>query len=266
MIADGFGADKHGKDETQSSRRKTRGHRGGNDGTGPSFRAHALSCGGLLLYGLKARSVTVILARISYDEAYPGIEILPRSRNWWAWLKGTPPECIHLGEECDWIATLLPDTLYLRGKRAQRRDPIRPEITLCRECLARAIGEELESFAGRVVAFEPDAELFTQYFFVAQPDFEAAGLRPEVAQAIAQRSNPGHTVCEECGQAARWLWFSREQVGGLDEVEKIAESPGEWLCAKHGARNLLAAFERIADANIFYMNLPYGEAGAYVWI
>jgi hypothetical protein len=215
---------------------------------------------------LKARSVTVILASISHDEAYPGIEILPRSRNWWAWLKGTPPECIHLGERCDWIATLLPDTLYLRGKRAQRRDPIRPEITLCRECLARAIGEELESFAGRVVAFEPDAQLFTQYFFVAQPDFEAAGLRPEVAQAIAQRSNQGDKVCEECAQAARWLWFSREQVGSLDEVEKIAESPGEWLCAKHGARNLLAAFERLADANIFYMNLPYGEAGAYVWI
>jgi hypothetical protein len=29
---------------------------------------------------------------------------------------------------------------------------------------------------------------------------------------------------------------------------------------------LLAAFERIAEANVFYMNLPYGEAGAYVWI
>lgn len=227
----------------------------------------ALSRSGLVLYGFaSAWGVTVILARISHDEAYPGIEILPRSRNWWAWLKGTPPECVHLGEQCDWIATLLPDTLYLRGKRAQRRDPVRPEITLCRECLAGTVTSELESFHGRAVAFEPDPELFTQYFFVAQPDFEAAGLRPEVAQAIAERLKQGGTACAQCGQAAKWLWFSREQVGSLDEVEKIAESPGEWFCAKHGARNLLAAFERIAEANVFYMNLPYGEAGAYLWI
>jgi hypothetical protein len=127
------------------------------------------------------------VARISYDEAYPAIELLPRSHNWWAWLKGTPPECIHLGEECDWIATLLPDTLYLRGKRSTKRDPPRPEITLCRECLNDAIAAELESFPGRVVAFEPDAEIFTQYFFVAQPDFAPVGLRPEVSEAIGKR-------------------------------------------------------------------------------
>ena len=227
---------------------------------------HAFFAGVCYYTTLETWGALKTLSRISYDEAYPGIEILPRSRNWWAWLKGTPPECIHLGEECDWIATLLPDTLYLRGKRAQRRDAVRPEITLCRDCLASAVATELESFPGRVVAFEPDAEIFTQYFFVAHPDFEAAGLRPEVAQAIAQRLNQSDRVCAECGQAANWLWFSREQVASLDEVEKIAESPGEWFCAKHGAPNLLAAFERIADANIFYMNLPYGEAGAYVWI
>ena len=215
---------------------------------------------------LEPRGARDNLSRIPYDQAYAGIEILPRSRNWWAWLKGTPPECVHLGEQCDWIATLLPDTLYLRGKRAQRREPVRPEITMCRECLARAVASELESFSGRTVAFEPDAQIFTQYFFVAQADFEAAGLRPEVAQAIAGRLNEGGKVCSECGDAAKWLWFSREQVDSLDEVDRIAESPGEWFCAKHGARNLLAAFERITDANIFYMNLPYGEAGAYVWI
>jgi hypothetical protein len=206
------------------------------------------------------------LSRISYDEAYPGIEILPRSRNWWAWLKGTPPECIHLGEDCDWIATLLPDTLYLKGKRAQRSDLVRPEITLCRRCLESAIAADLESFAGRVVAFEPDPELFTQYFFVGQPDFQAAGLRPDVAASIAKRLGQNDQACSECGFPAKWLWFSREEIASLDEVARIAEAPGEWYCAKHGARNLLAAFARIGDANIFYMNLPYGEAGAYVWI
>lgn len=215
---------------------------------------------------LEALGARNILNRISYDEAYPGIAILPRSRNWWAWLKGTPPECVHLGEECGWIATLLPDTLYLKGKRAQRSDLVRPEITLCRECLESAVLADLESFEGRVVGFEPDAELFTQYFFVGHSDFEAAGLRPEVAQAIAGRLKQGDTVCAECGSSASWLWLSREQVPSLDEVEQIAAAPGEWYCAKHGARNLLATFARISDANIFYMNLPYGEGGAYVWI
>lgn len=215
---------------------------------------------------LEARGARNNLSPISYDEAYPGIEILPRSRNWWAWLKGTPPECIHLGEECGWIVTLLPDTLYLKGKRAQRSEIVRPEITLCRECLESAVATELESFDGRVVGFEPDAALFTQYFFVGQPDFESAGLRPEVAQAIAGRLKQDDAVCSECGLPAKWLWLSREQVPSLDEVRQIAAAPGEWFCAKHGARNLLVAFARIADANIFYMNLPYGEAGAYVWI
>ena len=38
------------------------------------------------------------------------------------------------------------------------------------------------------------------------------------------------------------------------------------VAEKHGARKLLGAFERMAEANVFYMNLPYGAAGAYIWI
>jgi hypothetical protein len=117
-----------------------------------------------------------------------------------------------------------------------------------------------------VVAFEPDAEIFTQYFFVAQSDFEAVGLRPEVSDAIAQRLAQSGGSCVECGFAATWLWFSHQQIASLDEVEQVAAAPGTAFCARHGARNLLAAFDRIKEANVFYMNLPYGEAGAYVWI
>lgn len=143
---------------------------------------------------------------------------------------------------------------------------MRPEVTLCRECLTDVVQEELESFSGRIVAFEPDAEIFTQYFFVGLDDFEAAGLLQEVSGAIEMRLDQLDQVCSECGQAAKWLWFSRGQVASLDEVERIGAAPGKWFCAKHGARNLLGAFERMHEANIFYMNLPYGEAGAYVWI
>jgi hypothetical protein len=206
------------------------------------------------------------LARISYEAAYPAIELSRRSRNWWAWLKGTPAECIHLDGDQRWMATLLPDTLYLRGKRAIRRDPLRPEVSLCRDCLMNVAAGELQSYPGRVVAFEPDAETFTQYFFVAAPDFEAAGLRPEVAVALAKRLAQNAPACTECARAANWLWFSREAVGSLDEVDKIAEGAGDWYCPAHGSRRLCATFENIADANVFYMNLPYGEAGAYVWI
>jgi hypothetical protein len=206
------------------------------------------------------------LARISYEAAYPGIELSRRSRNWWAWLKGTPAECVHLDGGHPWMATLLPDTLYLRGKRALRRDAVRPEVSLCRDCLLKVAAGELEAYPGRVVAFEPDAETFTQYFFVAAPDFEAAGLRPEVAAALAKRLTQDAPSCSECARPANWLWFSRDAIGSLDEVEKIAGEAGEWFCRTHGARKLGAAFESIAEANVFYMNLPYGEAGAYVWI
>jgi len=206
------------------------------------------------------------LARISFREAYPGLQILPRSRNWWARLKGTAPECIHLGADIRWIAAVLPDTLYLRGKRANRREPVRPEVSLCLECFSDTFVAELESFPGRVVAFEPDPAVFTQYFFVGTTDFEAAGLAPETSVAITVRLEQNGETCRECSGGATWLWFSQEQIQSLDEVELIATAPGEVFCGKHGARKLLSAFEKFAEANIFYMNLPYGEQGAYVWI
>jgi len=228
--------------------------------------ARGIAIGNLLPYGSEARSARKKLARISYEAAYPGIRLSPSSRNWWARLKGTAPECIHLREDVSWMAALLPDTLYLRGKRAQRRDSPRPEVSVCHACLVQTIAEELAAFPGRVVAFEPDAEIFTQYFFVATEDFDAVGLAPETAAAIGKRLKQSGETCSECSNQAKWLWFSRAEVESLDEVEKIGGSSGEWLCPKHGAKKLLASFEAIPEANIFYMNLPYGDAGAYVWI
>jgi hypothetical protein len=205
------------------------------------------------------------LAVISYEEAYPGIDFLPRSRNWWAWLKGTPAECAHLDSEINWIASLLPDAVYLRGKRAVRRELARPEVSLCRACLIQIIADELMAYSGRVVAFEPDPK-FTQYFFVATPDFGPSGLAPEVASAIEKRLANDRQTCTTCERQATWLWFSREQVASLDEFERIAESAGEWFCSEHGTAMLCVAFRKIPEANLFYMNLPYGESGAYVWI
>ncbi len=203
---------------------------------------------------------------IPYDDAYPHIDFLPRSRNWWSWLKGTPAECIHLATEASWIATLVPDIVFLRGKRRRRRDNIRPEITLCRECLAETATPEIAEYEGQVVAFEPDPELLSQYFFVERADFSEAGLAPDVSAAIAKRLEHNGGPCQVCGQASTWQWFSREQVGTLDDVEAIAAAAAEPFCAKHGGDKLFAAFQKFDEANIFYMNLPYGESGAYVWI
>ncbi|MGH9704900.1 MAG: hypothetical protein ACRD4K_16110 [Candidatus Acidiferrales bacterium] len=206
------------------------------------------------------------MARVTLEQAYPGIEIRPNSRNWWAWLKGTPAECIHMDHALAWMATLVPDVLYLRGKAATRRQPRRPEISLCRPCLFSVVEGELASYSGRIVAFEPDPDLVSQYFFAGTGDFEAVGLQKEVRESIEQRlAQPGQT-CQECSRPASWLWFSRDQVETLDDVAAISAAPGDSFCSAHGAEKFCRSLANIPEANLFYMNLPYGDTGAYVWI
>jgi len=206
------------------------------------------------------------VARLPLEQAYPGLVFRPRTRNWWARLTRVPPECVHLETEQAWMATLVPDTLYLRGKAAPRRKLERPEVSLCRACLLGVLWTELAAYSGRVVCFEPDAETFTQYFFVAEPDFAAAGFEPEVAAAIERRLAGLTGACSECSRPATWLWLSRQDVASLDDFGHIRAAAGRRLCAEHGVRALSGALEACAEANLFYMNVPYGESGAYVWI
>jgi hypothetical protein len=205
-------------------------------------------------------------ARVSHEEAYPGIRFLPSSLNWWARLKGVPAECVHLEDERDWMASLVPDTLYLQGKAARRREPVRPEVSLCRDCFLEIFRREFQEFTGRGVAIEPDGESFSQYFFVSAPDFDAAGLLPAVQDALEVRLAKDAGACSECSRAATWDWLSRSEVADLSDVTAISQAAGTKLCAMHAARKISEAFERIHEANLYYVNLPYGEAGAYVWI
>ena len=210
------------------------------------------------------------------EQAYPAISFRWRTRNWWARLTRTAPECIHLENDVSWMATFIPDTLYLSGKAAALRKPARPEICVCRTCLLSALEAELSSYSGRVVAFEPDGDSFSQYFFVAQTDFAAGGLEPTTAAAISRRIEQDWGECERCaaagedpganGRAANWLWISRAEVNSLDEAGRIGMARGESLCAKHGAQKLCEALTGLSEANIFYLNVPYGDAGAYLWI
>lgn len=206
------------------------------------------------------------MARLSYSEAYPGISFRPRTTSWLARLIRMPAECSHLDGKPQWMATFLPDNLFLRGKNRLLRDPARPEVSLCRECLNGLLEKELAAFRGHVLAFEPHGKSVTQYFFVAAPDFEDAGLKSEVAEAISGRLSQNGTGCKTCSRPATWQWISREEVENLDDVGHITSAAGEPLCAEHGARRLCGALAAIPQVNLFYVNVPYGEGGTYVWI
>jgi hypothetical protein len=200
------------------------------------------------------------------EQAYPEIRFRWRSRNWWARLMRMPAECEHLENDGAWMATFIPDTLYLRGKASHRRRPVRPEVSLCLACLRQQMEKDLPAFEGRVVAFEPDNAEVTQYFYVGTDEFSAAGLQPEVAAAISRRLEQQMGSCERCERPATWLWFSREEVPSLDEVGLIAMARAEALCSHHGPEKLFQSFARSREANLFYVNVPYGGSGAYVWI
>jgi hypothetical protein len=208
------------------------------------------------------------MARMAVEAAYPDILFRAKSRNWWARLTRVPAECQHLETEFAWMATYAPDTIYLRGKGRTRHEPARPEVSLCRACLLGQLEPELIEYEGRVVAFEPDAANFSQYFFVSAEEFDAAGLQPAVSAAIAARLKSRSEACEHegCARRATWLWLSRAEVASLDDFGSIGHAAGQRLCARHGAAKLSAAFVGIPEANLFYVNAPYGESGAYVWI
>lgn len=205
------------------------------------------------------------MPRVTHERAYPGIRFRRKSRNWWARLMQLPAECEHLDRDHAWMAMVFPDTLYLKGKAVTQREPARPEVSLCRECFLGLVEPELAAHDARVVAFEPDEEILSQYFFVGRDDLEAAGLRPETAVAIGKRLSGISGTCNECSRAAKWLWISRREVSSLDQTERIDESLGSLLCARHGAGKLCAALGDLKRANLLYVNAPYGDAGAYVW-
>jgi hypothetical protein len=204
--------------------------------------------------------------RAKYEDAYPGLRYLPSSRNWWAKLKGVPAECEHLDQEVDWIASLVPDTLYLRGKAAVRREPVRPEVMMCRDCFLEVLQRELANYDGKVTAFEPDSSAFTQFFFVGPEDFQGAGLLPDLQTSLNARLSRAMGTCELCSTPATWQWFPHASVPDLGDTEAVAAVPGVRLCRPHGIRRLLDCFEKMPEANIYYVNLPYGDSGVYLWI
>src|SRR5258708_32313886 len=157
------------------------------------------------------------MARLSVDQAYPGISIRPRSRSLLARLMRWPAECIHLENGHHWMATFIPDTVYSGGKARLGRNPARPEVSVCLDCLTGLLEPELAAWPSRVVAFEPDGETFTQYFYLGRDDFAAAGLRSEVAAAILTRLEELDGEGSGCGEPATVLWTSGGDACGLHQ-------------------------------------------------
>ncbi len=124
-----------------------------------------------------------------------------------------------------------------------------------------AAQQRAEEVLGRVTLIEMDSPILEAAALV-----DPAGLRSEVSAAIAQRLAERGAACEACSCSAAWLWLSRGDVPSLDDTERVAAAPGKRLCATHGARTLCRALAAFPDVNLFYINAPYGEAGAYVWI
>ena len=98
------------------------------------------------------------------------------------------------------------------------------------------------------------------------PDFSAAGLKPEVAEAIERRLEQSLGTCQGADHPAHWLWIPRVQVESLDAAGDIATAKGQALCPAHGAQQLCEAFAAVSEANLLYVNVPYGQVGAYLWI
>jgi hypothetical protein len=208
------------------------------------------------------------VSKLALEQAYPGIAFRPHTRSWWARLKGVLPECEHLEEEIRWTATYLPDTVYLRGMAKAVREPERPAASLCLKCTLTLLKADASVYTGRVVAFEPDPNQMSQYFFVSKEDFEAAGILPELQRAIDKRLHDIPTDCsaEKCHLRAKWLWIPRKEVSNLDEVALIHAAKGRAFCGGHGVAQLCLALGTMEEANLEYLNAPYAEAGAYVWI
>ena len=170
------------------------------------------------------------MPRLTVQQAYPDLSFRWRTANWFSRLIRMPAECVHLETDSSWMATFLPDNLFLQGKGVKLREPRRPEISLCRECFAKVFEMEASLHAGRVVAFEPDPQSVTQFFFVAAPDFDAAGVEPALAQAIGARLSQGvedSKPCRDCERPATWLWFSRAAVPNLDATGQVSTATGE---------------------------------------
>ncbi len=96
-----------------------------------------------------------------------------------------PAECIHLENGHHWM--YVHSGYAVSSRQASTREPVRPEVSVCFDCLAGLLEAEAGPCPSPRGAFRRRRDVHA-IFFLGKEDFSAAGLRSEVAAAILTRS------------------------------------------------------------------------------
>lgn len=186
---------------------------------------------------------------------------------WWQRLFSHPaPACVHARIERAGAIALHPDQVRLRnGGQATVRQPPRPAITVCPDCLLTLLEPEITGGNRRIIAFEPSKEGVAAYAFIEQQHLGDSGLRAEDVihcQSLVAEPLGG---CQKCGQPALLLMVKR---GLTTQRGQLASFRGgkEYYCLAHGSDRLLGLLrERLPKRTpIHHFNFPYGERGVYL--
>lgn len=195
---------------------------------------------------------------------YAGLPLETPQRAWWRLGAAAPTRCTHLGTGESVRVEVKPDWVWLPGqaKPLAVREPARPPIELCLDCLKMLVDREVAGFLGRVIAFEP-AERFSRYVFVEQQHLGDVALEAEDlihCQSLVAEPLGG---CQTCAAEARFLWVKR---GSTTENTKLTTYRGGrgYYCLRHGAEVLSACLAERVRAPLDLVNLPYGERGVYI--
>lgn len=196
---------------------------------------------------------------------YAGLSLKPTRAPWWRpWGRG-PARCTHLDAPNQLGIQLTPDWVWLHGqsKPTAVREPARPPIAVCVECLLAFAQTEIAAFCGRVIAFESSAKNFSRYSFVEQQHLGDVELGAEDlihCQSLVAEPLGG---CQTCAAEARFLWVKRGSTTESRELTTYRGGRG-YYCLQHGAELLVASLRERIRAPLAYFNLPYGERGVYI--
>lgn len=203
-------------------------------------------------------------SKVDPARAYAAITLRPPPPWWQRLFARRAPACAHAASAG--AIALEPDRVRLRnGAQAAVRQPPRPAITVCPDCLLALLQEELKNSERRIIAFEPAKEGARAYAFIEQQHLGDSGLAAEDVihcQSLVAEPLGG---CQKCGNPALFLLVKR---GSTTESSQLASFRGgkEYYCPAHGRERLLGLLrERLPQgAAVEYFNFPYGERGVYV--
>ena len=202
-------------------------------------------------------------------EVYPALPLRLARHLWWSRFSRDRGQavahCAHLDASAAAPVQLKPDWvwLYRQPKPLAVRQPARPPIDVCVDCLLALLASELASYRGRVIAFEPATEGFTHYVFIEQQHLGDVGLGPEDlihCQSLVAEPLGG---CQTCASEAHFLWVKR---GSTTESRQLITYRGGrgYYCLTHGAEVLLAHLRERVCGPLAHFNFPYGERGVYI--